>query len=75
MRDYAPAIESPDRVEVGFREIVSTAANCRYSNCRHRREPDCAVKAAVDTAAISPRRDESYRRLLNLTEKFASSYR
>ena len=64
-----------DRVEVGFREILSTAADCRYSDCRHRREPDCAVKAAVETQAISPRRYESYKRLMNLTEKFASARR
>jgi ribosome biogenesis GTPase len=53
----------------GFREIAAAGQDCRFANCRHLREPGCAVKERVDTLAISPRRYESYRRLLALTEK------
>lgn len=69
VRDFAPAIEQPDRVPGGFREIVTFAAQCRYANCRHLREPDCAVKAAVESGAIAERRYESYKRLVHLTER------
>jgi putative ribosome biogenesis GTPase RsgA len=34
----------------------------------HLKEPGCAVKAAVDESGISPRRYESYRRLVRLME-------
>ncbi len=71
VRDYAPAIDSPDLVARGFREIADYAQNCRFANCRHLREPDCAVKSAVESDEISARRYESYRRLLALAQKLA----
>lgn len=67
VRDYAPALDDPGCVEPGFREIAAAAAHCRFADCRHLREPNCAVKEAVEAGAISARRYESYRRLLRLT--------
>ena len=69
VRDYAPALQSATQVIHGFREIEEARYGCRFANCRHLREPDCAVKAAVEDGTISSRRYESYKRLLNLTEK------
>jgi ribosome biogenesis GTPase len=69
VRDYAPALESAPQVIQGFREIDKAGLDCRFANCRHLREPGCAVKAAVEEGTISERRYESYRRLLALTEK------
>jgi ribosome biogenesis GTPase len=74
VRDYAPAIDSPDLVARGFREIDDHGQNCRFANCRHLREPDCAVKSAVEAGDISARRYESYRRLLSLSENLADSF-
>ena len=71
VRDYAPAL-SPDEVVLGYREIVSAAQHCRFANCRHLREPGCAVKAAVEHDEISVRRYDSYRHLLALTEKLTA---
>lgn len=67
VRDYAPALDDPGCVEPGFREIAAAAPRCRFADCRHLREPDCAVKEAVEAGTISARRYESYRRLLRLT--------
>lgn len=69
VRDFAPALGSDDEVASGFREIRELAGHCRFANCRHLREPDCAVKAAVESGAISARRYESYKRLVNLTQR------
>jgi len=69
VRDYAPALQSATDVIQGFREIEAAGHECRFANCKHLREPSCAVKDAVESEAISPRRYESYRRLLALTEK------
>ena len=71
VRDYAPALR-PEEVVTGYREIAAAGRDCRFANCRHLREPGCAVKASVDTGAISKRRYDSYRHLLALTEKLAS---
>lgn len=54
------------REEVGhyFKEIFRTASKCRFGNCTHTNEPDCAVRTAVEDAAIAPSRYESYLSLL-----------
>lgn len=75
VRDYAPAIDSPGLVARGFREIEGNAQDCRFADCRHLREPDCAVKSAMENSDISARRYESYRRLLALAEKLQGSAR
>ena len=72
VRDYAPALEDIEDAAGGFREIVAAAEACRFANCRHLREPGCAVKAAVEAGTISERRYESYKRLINLTEKLSA---
>ena len=69
VRDYAPALTELADVARGFREISAASQHCRFANCRHLREPGCAVKAALDDGAISFRRYESYKRLMNLTAK------
>ena len=69
VRDYAPALESSVVAAQGFREIRTAAEGCRFANCRHLREPGCAVKARVETGEISARRYESYKRIVNLTEQ------
>jgi ribosome biogenesis GTPase len=36
---------------------------CRFNDCRHLEEPGCAVRAAVESGAITPARYAFYRRL------------
>lgn len=72
VRDYAPALASESHVIRGFRELERAGHDCRFANCRHLREPGCAVKAAVADGSISPRRYESYKRLLALTTKLTT---
>ena len=69
VRDYAPALQTADQAISGYREVREFGANCRFANCRHLREPDCAVKQAVEDSEIDSRRYESYRRTLALTEQ------
>lgn len=71
VRDYAPLIETEEAAMRGFREIDDAGDRCRFANCRHLREPDCAVKKAVDDGLISPRRYESYKRLVVLSGELA----
>lgn len=69
VRDFAPAPEMLDAGTLGFAEVAALAPQCRFADCRHMREPQCAVRAAVDSAAMSARRYESYRRLRRLREQ------
>ena len=71
VRDYAPALDSLSDAALGFREIAAAAQNCRFANCKHLREPGCAVKSGVAETTIAQRRYESYKRVMNLTEKLS----
>jgi ribosome biogenesis GTPase len=48
-----------------FSEFAGPAAQCRYGDCTHRAEPGCAVRAAVESGAISAARFDSYSRLFD----------
>lgn len=63
VRDFAPAIDQLDDRTLGFPEVYRLAAGCRFQDCRHMQEPDCAVVAAVENGSLRARRYESYRRL------------
>ena len=63
VRDFAPAIDQLDARTLGFPEIERLAGSCRFQDCRHMQEPDCAVMSAVDADSLHARRYESYRRL------------
>jgi len=67
VRDYAPPLVALTDVQSGFAEIAARGGACRFQDCLHLREPQCAVQAAVEAGAIDARRYESYRRLLALT--------
>ncbi len=47
-----------------FREMREPALRCRFSDCTHLQEPDCAVQAAVADGRIAPSRYGSYRKIL-----------
>ncbi|MBT3750526.1 MAG: ribosome small subunit-dependent GTPase A, partial [Bacteroidetes bacterium] len=47
-----------------FPEIFEKADNCRYHNCTHSHEPDCAVVSAVEEGKISFMRYNNYISLL-----------
>lgn len=53
-----------------YPEIAPYAGQCKYDNCRHIKEPDCAVRAAVESGEISQQRYESYKtQLAEIQEK------
>jgi ribosome biogenesis GTPase / thiamine phosphate phosphatase len=74
VRDFAPAIDRLDPAALGFIEIEALARQCRFSDCRHLREPDCAVRSGVEVSAISARRYESYRRLRRLYDRMSREH-
>lgn len=75
VRDYAPPLPAPRDVASGFREIAAAGRGCRFPDCRHRGEPDCAVEAAWRAGEVDGRRLSSYRQLLRLAEEFAERAR
>jgi ribosome biogenesis GTPase len=49
-----------DAVEQTFDDVERHASACRFSDCRHRIEPGCGVKAAVAAGTLPPERLASY---------------
>ena len=52
-----------DQLEAGFPELRALRGQCRFSNCSHRQEPDCAVRQAVAEGRIHPDRLASFQHL------------
>jgi ribosome biogenesis GTPase / thiamine phosphate phosphatase len=50
-------------VDEAFSDIEAIAVACRFANCEHTGEPECAVWAAVENGDLSLRRLESWRKL------------
>ena len=52
-----------------YREFFKASANCRFgSQCTHRNEPDCAVKAEIANGTISEIRYKNYLNVLEEVE-------
>lgn len=56
---------SRDDLEAYFPEIQEKGRSCKYPNCTHSHEPECAVQEAVEEGEISPLRFDSYLKLLD----------
>ena len=54
---------APAEVASFYRDIRPFVSHCRYPDCTHAHEEDCAVKDAVADDLIDARRYESYRHL------------
>ena len=46
-----------------FADVEQYLGKCRFSDCRHEREPGCAVRAAIAAGELDAARWESYRKL------------
>lgn len=55
-----------------FDDVVAIALQCRFTNCTHTDEPQCAIRAAVVDGALDPAR---LARWLKLTDEDASNAR
>jgi ribosome biogenesis GTPase / thiamine phosphate phosphatase len=50
-------------VDSAFSDIAELAAQCRFNDCAHNTEPDCAVQEALETGALDPERWSNYGKL------------
>ncbi|HYB33466.1 MAG TPA: ribosome small subunit-dependent GTPase A [Steroidobacteraceae bacterium] len=73
VRDFAPAVAALDERTLGFPEVAQLAVACRFGDCRHMREPGCAVRTAAESGALHARRYESYRRLRRLRQRLTAA--
>jgi ribosome biogenesis GTPase len=63
MRSLALWDTEPEELDGYFPELAPLVSQCQFSNCSHKTEPGCAVRAAVDAGQVRPERYDSYLRL------------
>ena len=60
--------EAEDGIGAAFSDIEELAEQCKFSDCKHINEPDCAVLAALAAGSIKQARLDSYRSLMQETK-------
>ena len=61
----------PDELDAYYVDISAHVLDCKFSNCTHTNEPNCAVVQAVKDGKIADRR---YRNYLELREELRDTY-
>jgi ribosome biogenesis GTPase len=68
MRELKPTGE--EAVVESFADIEALAEQCRFRDCKHEREPGCAVRAAIETGTLAADR---YAHFLKLRDEVAGA--
>jgi ribosome biogenesis GTPase len=62
----------PGDLDQSWPEFRRHLGECRFADCRHESEPDCAIRAAAEAGEISKLRWESFRKLRAELEREAA---
>ncbi len=58
-----------ENLQYAFPDFGPYIGKCRFDDCTHRREPDCAVRSALESGDIEKTRYDSYLRLYEKSEQ------
>lgn len=58
-------VDATDSVRKTFLDIEALASHCRFSDCQHQAEPDCAVRRELLEGNLERRRLDNYLKLLS----------
>ena len=58
-----------ENLQYAFPDFGAYIGKCRFDDCTHRKEPDCAVRAALEAGYIERSRYDSYRKLYEKAEQ------
>ncbi len=64
VRDFGLWNILADDVSHGFKELQPYIGRCRFSNCAHQSEPDCAIHMALSDNKISQQRFNHYQKMV-----------
>jgi ribosome biogenesis GTPase len=64
--------DASEGIDQAFGEIAELAASCKFRDCKHANEPECAVRAAVESGELAAERLESFQKL-GREEKFVAA--
>ncbi|HKJ69045.1 MAG TPA: ribosome small subunit-dependent GTPase A [bacterium] len=61
-------------IEATFPEIVTLARSCKFKDCTHVHETDCAVLEALETGQLSENRYRNYQKMMKESAYYEMSY-
>lgn len=64
VQEFGLAHLGREDIEQGFPEFRPLLGGCRFRDCRHGAEPDCAITAALRAGTVAPTRLAHYRLLI-----------
>lgn len=64
VRDFTPTHKSIDEISKGFVDVREFNGLCKFANCSHQNEPECAMKKAVAEGKLDEQRFNNYLRLI-----------
>jgi ribosome biogenesis GTPase len=64
LQEFGLAHLTPEQIEYAFVEFRPYLGKCRFNDCHHLNEPDCALRGAVASGAIAEARLLCYHRLI-----------
>ena len=57
-------IWSIDGTDTLYEDVTNLASECKFSNCKHRTEPGCAIKAAIEAGDLDANHLKVYEKML-----------
>jgi putative ribosome biogenesis GTPase RsgA len=57
-----------DNLDIGFEDILDLTRECKFTNCTHTKEPNCAVKKAISEGVLSEEKFKAYYRQIKEEE-------
>jgi ribosome biogenesis GTPase len=65
LQEFALSHLSRDDIEAAMPDFRPYLGHCRFRDCRHLHEPDCAIRIAIEAGSIAPKRMGFFQRLLS----------
>lgn len=62
MREFQVWLDQ-DELDIKFEDIKNIESQCKFNNCKHKKEPGCAIKEALEDGTLSKERYENYLKL------------
>jgi ribosome biogenesis GTPase / thiamine phosphate phosphatase len=56
-------IDAEEGLGQAFADVSTLAGSCRFRDCKHEKEPGCAVRSALEGGTVDPQRLASWRKL------------
>jgi ribosome biogenesis GTPase len=58
-------VDYEEKLDNGYEDILEFSSSCKFSDCTHTNETDCAVKKAISVGILLEERLNSYYRDIN----------